>query len=328
MRLFLVVALLAFAGWSLSAIGPSAAPAQGIDTTPLADRAGDGRAVLVTGASTGIGRATAELLAARGFHVYACARKQADLDALEAIDGITAVRLDVTIQAEVDAAVATVTEAGRGLYGLINNAGVVVAAPLIEVTEEDLDFQLDVNVRGPWRVTRAFAPLLIESGGRVATTGSISGVVCWGLGGPYTMSKHAVEAFTDVLALELEPLGVQVSVVEPGNYRSAIMTSMVERMKERGYTTEGSLYEDQLEGLLGSRLDRGQYKEPTEVAEAFLRALTDERAKRRYLVVPHAGEAEATLRAGLRRVVQQNAGQPYELTRDELVTMLDELLGP
>ena len=88
-------------------------------------------------------------------------------------------------QQDIDAAVAHVEAGGRGLYGLINNAGVLVMEPLIEVTEA-LAFQMNVNVFGPYRVTKAFAPLLIESKGRVATTGSVSGIGTWGLGGPYT----------------------------------------------------------------------------------------------------------------------------------------------
>jgi len=325
MRLISILLAVVLASWAFTRSAPELAELQepGVEVAQL----GEGRAVLITGASTGIGRSTAELLAQRGFHVFAGARKVADLEALDALENVTAVRLDVTVQADIDAAVKTVADSGHGLFGLINNAGVVVAGPLIEVTDEDLEFQLDVNVKGPHRVTKAFAPMLIESGGRVATTGSISGVVCWGLGGPYTMSKHAIEAYTSVLAMELGPLGVDVAVIEPGNYRSAIMTSMVERMKAKGYTTEGSLFEEQMDGLFGSRLDRGQYKDPIEVAEAFLDFLTSETPQRRYMVVPHEGEARMTISAALGRAVQMNADQPYELSRDELVELLDELLA-
>lgn len=285
------------------------------------------RAVLVTGASSGIGRKTAELLAERGFFVYAGARKDEDLKALGAIANVQAIRLDVTEQDQIDAAVKTVREAGRGLYGLVNNAGVAMLAPLIEVRETDLAYQLDVNVYGPYRLTKAFAPLLIASKGRVAITGSISGIVTWPMGGPYTMSKHAVEAFTDVLALELQPFGVRVSVVEPGNYRSEIMSNMRQRLIEAGYGGEGSLYQEQMERLLAQPTDRAEYKEPDEVAVAFLHALADEHPKRRYLVVPNRREAEVTLRAAIARVVQLNDGQPYAFDRDGLIELLDDALG-
>jgi NAD(P)-dependent dehydrogenase (short-subunit alcohol dehydrogenase family) len=220
-----------------------------------------------------------------------------------------------------------VQDAGRGLHGLVNNAGAAVLAPLIELREDDLRFQLDVNVLGPWRVTKAFAPLLIAAKGRVVTTGSLSGTVNWAMGGAYTMSKHAVEAFTDVLALELQPLGVQVSVVEPGNYRSEIMASMRERMREGGYGGEGSRWRRQIERLLAQPDDRAQYPEPDDVAAAFLHALGDEQPKRRYLVVPVAREAELTIRAALTRVVQLNEQQPFAYDRAGLIELLDEALA-
>ncbi len=300
-------------------------PAQAEAALPAASEA-EQPAVLITGASSGIGRKTAELFAARGWRVYAGARKQADLDALNAIDNIEAVRLDVTVPEEIAAAVETVRAGGRGLDGLINNAGVVVIAPMIELSEEDLDFQLDVNVYGPYRVTKAFAPLLIESQGRVSTTGSISGFLTWGFGGPYCMSKHAVEAFTDALVAELAPFGVQASVVEPGNYRSRITANMGQRLKERGYTTEGSRYQGQLDGIFAGSQDRRAFQEPDAVAEAFWHAMTADEPKRRYLVVPNAYEAELTIRAALEKVAQLNLEQDYSFERERLIEMLEQAI--
>jgi NAD(P)-dependent dehydrogenase (short-subunit alcohol dehydrogenase family) len=284
------------------------------------------RAVLVTGASSGIGRKTTELLASNGFFVYAGARKEEDLKALDAIPNVKSIRLDVTKPADIEAAVKTVSDGGRGLYGLVNNAGVVVVAPLVEVREDDLAFQMDANVYGPVRMTKAFAPLLIESKGRVVTTGSISGFATWPMGGPYTMSKHAIEAFTDVLALELAPFGVAVSVVEPGNYRSEIFANMRRRLIDQGYTGKGSLYEGQMTALMNRPTDRGEFKEPDEVAEVFLRALTDASPRRRYMVVPNANEAALTLKAAIARVVELNGSQPYALDREGLIKLLDEAL--
>lgn len=308
-----LAALVLFSGSPPPQEPPPAAPAR--------------RAVLVTGASSGIGRRTTELLAANGFFVYAGARKDSDLAELDTIEHVQAVRLDVTIPAQIDAAVKTVRDGGRGLWGLVNNAGVAVLAPLIEMRDEDLAFQLDTNVFGPFRVTKAFAPLLIESKGRVAITGSISGAVTWAMGGAYTMSKHAIEAYTDTLAVELAPFGVQVSVVDPGNYRSEIMSNMRQRLIDAGYTGAGSRYEGQMERLLSQPTDRAQFKEPDEVAAAFLHALGDPQPKRRYLVVPNRGEAEVTLKAALKRVAQWNAAQPWTCDRDTLVRMLDEALA-
>ena len=317
------LALTLFLGLGALGLRPSTLPAgQGPAAAP------DERlAVLVTGASSGIGRVTAEFLAENGFYVYAGARKQADLDALSALENIEGIRLDVTVQAEIDAAVETVRKGGRGLYGLINNAGVGVIGPLIELSEQDLMFQLDVNVLGPYRVTKAFAPLLIESGGRVSTTGSISGTLTWSMGGAYTMSKHAVEAYSETLALELEPFGVRVSIVEPGNYDSDIMASMAARMQAAGYTAENSRYKQQMQRFVETPQDRSQHKAPDEVAQAFLHALTDEDPKGHYMVVPNQREAEITIAAAINRVVQLNRDQPYSYTREQLIAMLDAQLA-
>jgi NAD(P)-dependent dehydrogenase (short-subunit alcohol dehydrogenase family) len=320
MRNLALVVVLTTLGW-IPVGGPHQAP------DPQAAAPDDQRAILITGASTGIGRATTEYLASKGFFVYAGARKEQDLADLSALDNVQGIRLDVTIQSEIDAAVETVRAGGRGLYGLINNAGVAVVAPLIEMSEADLQFQLDVNVYGPWRVTAAFAPLIIESQGRISTTGSISGVLPWSLGGAYCMSKHAVEAFTDVLAQELAPFDVQVSVIEPGNYNSEISKSHRQRFIDSGYSSEGSLYKRQMDGLLGGEGDRSMHKEPTEVAEAFYAAMTDIEPKQHYMVVPNEGEADITIRAVIRRLVQLNDSQAYTYDRDELVAMLDEALA-
>ena len=167
------------------------------------------KAILITGASTGNGRMLAGTLAAKGYFVYAGARKDKDLKALNAINNIQSIRLDVTIQTEIDAAVNTITESGRGLYAIVNNAGVGLMAPLIEAEEGDIDFIFDVNVYGPYRISKAFAPLIIESKGRIVNIGSIAGFQTRSFYGPYSMTKHALEAFTDALADELQRFGVQ-----------------------------------------------------------------------------------------------------------------------
>lgn len=284
------------------------------------------RAVLITGTSSGIGARMTEVLSQNGFFVYAGARKLEDLERLDAMENVKSVRLDVTIQSEIDAAVEFVRAEGRGLYGLINNAGVAVMGPLIEQPEEELDFIIDINLLGPYRVTKAFADLLIESEGRVLTVSSIAGILTGPFIGAYSMTKHGVEAYVDALAAELNRFDVAVAAVEPGNYKSQIMASMVRRMREAGYSAEGSRYGSMLD-LVSGPLDRSQYKEPTEVAMAALDFLTSENPKRRYMVVPSRGEAEMTIRQALQEMVQLNEGQPYTYTRDELVDMLDDALG-
>ena len=155
---FLVTALLVLLG-----AAPLVCRAQ---TPPEAPAIEAPKAVLVTGASTGIGRKITEHLASRGYFVYAGARKQADLDALNAIRNVQAVRLDVTEQKDIDAAVETITKGGRGLYGLVNNAGIATLGSVAETSMEEFDLLMDVNVYGPYRMAKAFTPLIVAAKGR------------------------------------------------------------------------------------------------------------------------------------------------------------------
>ncbi|MDX1555179.1 MAG: SDR family NAD(P)-dependent oxidoreductase, partial [Xanthomonadales bacterium] len=173
------------------------------------------KAVLVTGASSGIGLKITETLASNGFYVYAGARKDEDLERLDAMENVSSVRLDVTIPEQIDAAAAFVRDQGRGLWGVVNNAGVAFYSPLSNGPESDVRLTMDVNVYGPYHVNRAFLPLLVESGGRTTTISSISAFIP-GNSGSYSMSKMAVEQYTDTLANELAASGVHVSAVQPG----------------------------------------------------------------------------------------------------------------
>lgn len=295
---------------------------------PQAVFAGEQKSILVTGASTGIGRHLAETLAAEGHHVYAGARKDKDLAELDAIENITAVQLDVTSQDQVDAAVAMIGEKGTGLYALVNNAGVGGGGFVADTELKDQRFVYDVNVEGVYRTTRAFAPLVIESKGRITTTGSIAGTLSWPGGSAYSGSKHWMEAFTDALAGEMAQHEVKVSVVEPGNYKSNIRRSSVSRElslveKAGGEVTEAMKadYEKTAERELS-------YKEPDEVTEAFMHALFSDEPLLRYMVVPNEREAEMTIGTKINELVQLNTWSPHGFSRDELVQMLDAALNP
>jgi NAD(P)-dependent dehydrogenase (short-subunit alcohol dehydrogenase family) len=286
-----------------------------VGATPLVSGAqgADGKAmkaVLVTGASTGIGRKITERLAANGYFVYAGARKPEDLKALGAIENVQAVRLDVTRVQDIDAAVETITKAGRGLYGLVNNAGIATIGNVLDMKPEEFDLVMQVNAYGPYRVTRAFLPLIMAEKGRVTTIGSISGILASPELPAYTMSKHAVEAFTDSLAQQLAPRGVQVSVIEPGNYDTQIGKNAAKRI-----------------GIDSRLADRSRFKQPDEVAAAAEHALSDPNPKRRYMVVPNQSEAEVTIRKQIEQLVQLNEGHPYTYEREALIKMLDESLA-
>lgn len=288
--------------------------------------ADDRKAVLITGASTGIGRNMAETLAAEGFYVYAGARKDADLAELDALDNITAVKLDVTSQEDVDAAVQLVRAAGRGLWAVVNNAGVGTRAPVAEVTDDELEFVFGVNVVGVVRVTRAFLPLIVESKGRVVTTGSIAGIRSGPGSSVYSMSKHAVEAFTDSLAAEMADAGVQVSIIEPGGYRSRIRRSAIARITGNIEAAGDSVPEAMQEQAKQLAAQEVALDEPDDVSAALLHAVSADVALRRYMVTPNAQQADGTVRALVRELVELNEWQQSGFDRDELVQMLDEAL--
>lgn len=286
------------------------------------------KSILVTGASTGIGRNLTEALAEAGYHVYAGARKDKDLATLNGIDNVTAVRLDVTNQDQVDAVAELIRKKGTGLYGLVNNAGVGGGGQVIDTPIEDQTFVYDVNVEGVYRTTQAFAPLVIESGGRIVTTGSIAGTISSFPGfSAYGGSKHWIEAFTDALAEEMAPHGVTVSVVEPGNYKSNIRRSSVERRIERAENTDEQTAEELQAAYEATAARELSYKEPDEVSAAFMHALFDDEPLRRYLVVPNAEEQAWTIRTQIDELVQLNEWGPYSYSRDELVELLDEALS-
>ena len=282
-------------------------------------------AVVVTGAPSGIGRRITERLAAKGFWIYAGARTQQEMDELNSIKNVQAIRLDVTSPSDIASAVAIVQRDNRPLRGIVNNAGVVAVAPLIEMTEPELHFVLDVNLFGPYRITKAFAPLLIASNGRVVNISSLNGIVASPMIGAYSMSKHGIEAFSDALAAELFPFGVRVSLIEPGNYGTNIGRNMLARTDTSAM--RGSRFERQWRSALATL---GRFEEnppPDAVADAALDALTSASARRRYLVVPVANQATIVLRQLMDEIVQLNGNQPYTLDRDALVKMLDDALA-
>ena len=288
------------------------------------------KAVLVTGASTGIGRKITERLAADGHFVFAGARKADDIAALSAIENVLGVRLDVTIQAEIDAVVELVEAEGLGLHGVVNNAGVNVMAPLIEIEESELDFLFDVNVYGPYRITKAFAPLIIDSKGRIVNISSISGTLSGGLYGIYSMSKHALEAYTDSLAQEMATLDVKVIGIEPGNYKTKIYHNRCDRLLEQGYDPDKSRFREYVTRMYNICKERpvDTDPEPDQVADAVAHALFDGAPKEHYLVVPEQRQAMITIRKALEELVSLNEDHEFSYSRDELVQMLDEALAP
>jgi NAD(P)-dependent dehydrogenase (short-subunit alcohol dehydrogenase family) len=285
------------------------------------------RAVLVTGASSGIGRNITETLAAQGWFVYAGARSPDDIAALNAIPNVQAVRLDVTVAADIAAAVETVRNGGRGLHGLVNNAGIAVLAPLIHAEEQEMQSIFDVNVFGPWRMTKAFAPLLIESGGRVVTISSISGILSGPFFGPYSMTKHAMEAFGDALAVEMAGFDVRSSLIEPGNFRSDIGRNTMAQAEAALERVMGTPFEQQARNMVTAMGRYDSYPAPDAVAAATLHALSDPAPQMRYMVVPAQRQAEVTILKTIEELVQLNQSHAFSYDREALIRMLDEALA-
>lgn len=263
-------------------------------------------AALVTGASTGIGASIAARLDRLGYRVYAGVRREADGERL--IAGLSArtswLILDVTDQEQVErAARAIAAERGAaGLDALVNNAGIAVGGPLEFVSLDQVRRQLEVNVTGLLAVTQAMLPLLRDARGRIVNIGSIAGKSVAPMVGPYCMSKHAVEALSDGLRLELAGTGIEISVVEPGAVKTPIWNKGIAELGAVGETLPPralELYGEYL-GFFGKLLAANDRRgvSPDLVADAVERALTAERPRTRYLV-----GADARLRALARRLL-------------------------
>ena len=252
------------------------------------------RSILVTGASTGIGKAAVLALLAKGFRVFAAVRSEraaADLAraVLAGTDGrLETLELDVTNAEQIRAAVIRITPAvgDAGLWGLFNNAGIAVSGPLECLPIDDLRRQLEVNVIGQVAVTQAFLPLLRTARGRILSTGSIAGFFAAPALGAYSISKHAMEAFSDALRRELRPWGIDVSLLEPG----AIATEIW----QKGASEFDGIMSDPPPGLVenyGGLVDAlrmaagnsAQHASPTEfVTRAVVHAFTARRPRTRY----------------------------------------------
>lgn len=253
-----------------------------------------GRTVLITGASTGLGRETALHLAERGFRVLGAVRKTEDGDRLVAdcpSGRAEYVVLDVTDEASIAAAAREVAGkvGGGGLWGLVNNAGICISAPLEVVSADLLRRQLEVNVVGQLAVTQAFLPLLRTARGRLVNVTSGLGTVAIPYLGPYSAAQFAKEGMSDALRRELAPMGVSVSVVSPG----AIWTPIWAKIAQDGQdalsaapAAVADLYRATFLRFLhfNEQSAKASKTKPVEVAAAIENALTSVKPKTRYRI--------------------------------------------
>jgi NAD(P)-dependent dehydrogenase (short-subunit alcohol dehydrogenase family) len=242
--------------------------------------------VLVTGASTGIGEASAVHLAGLGFDVLAGVRKDEDEDRLRAA-GLDTIKLDVTDPGHIEALRAQFAD--RPLAGLVNNAGVAVAGPLEFLPIESLREQIEINLIGQVAVTQAVLRALRGARGRIVNVTSIGGRIAFPMMSPYHASKFGLEGVSDSLRRELRPFGVHVIVVEPGGVKTPIWkkgTARAEEMAASMPPEAQRLYGPMIEALRAesSKTAERTGMDPSDVAEVIGTALTASRPKTRYLV--------------------------------------------
>lgn len=258
----------------------------------MASANGAGGAIVITGASTGIGRACAVRMDSLGYRVFAGVRKTEDGDALRvaASSRLTPIHIDVTDGGSIAAACETVAQqlGDSGLRGLVNNAGIGVGGPLEFVSMDDLRRQFEVNVFGQVAMTQAFLPLIRKARGRIVNIGSIGGRMASPFIGPYSASKFALEAITDALRFELRPWGIDVAIVEPGSIATAIWEkgrTTADEIEQNMTADARALYGATISAIRNFIEDAEKRAIPPErVADAVQHALTAKRPKTRYLV--------------------------------------------
>ena len=291
------------------------------------------RLIFVTGASSGIGLDITRRLAAHGHPVYATARKESDLQALAALENVTPVRLDVRDPQQVREAAELVARQGGGLYGLVNNAGIGELGLVSTWTDDELLDIFDVNVFGPFRLTNALLPLLVEARGRVVLISSQGGMISKKYYGPYTMTKHALEAYSVALRDELAPHGVLVSIVQPGGVETSIGENSFAGMLRR-FERAQPPFKEEADAVLASfnappePPASGEESEsnrkpspPALVTEAVVDALFSAAPKFRYLVGTK-WEGDRVIHALIEKLLDENDNPAHNYSQAELAALL------
>jgi NAD(P)-dependent dehydrogenase (short-subunit alcohol dehydrogenase family) len=250
------------------------------------------RSVLVTGSSTGIGRAAALRLDRDGWRVFAGVRREEDAESLraEGSERLVPVMLDVTDAAQIAGAAEMIGErvGEAGLDGLVNNAGIAVLSPLETIPLEDFRRQIEVNLTGQVAVTQAMLPLVRRAGGRVVFVSSIGGRMALPFGAPYHAAKFGVEAVADCLRQELRPWKIDVAVIEPGSIDTPIWErgeQIADEVAARAPAAQEELYGQTIERFRAAvRRTAARGIAPEKVAKAVAHALTARRPRTRYVV--------------------------------------------
>lgn len=283
--------------------------------------------VLVTGGITGIGRATVDLLSEMGVTVYATARKDEDLEDLGRLKQVIPMKLDVTKQRDVDRVVGMVRDRKEGLYALVNNAATGDIWPLIELTAEDMMSTFDVNVFGVHRITRGLLPFLAKSHGRIVNLSSIAGVGTGGDIGDYAMTKHAIEVYSDVLRKELKGYGVNVSVIEPSEFRSPAIEKLAKVTAKKAERYRAVLDQREIQRVARNvkhwAMESRKLHPPDKVAHVIAHALFSPAPHWRYFVTTSSDDLPYILQVLMAKIVQINRGSEYKLDKTQIQSLLD-----
>jgi NAD(P)-dependent dehydrogenase (short-subunit alcohol dehydrogenase family) len=272
---------------------------------------GGPQTALVTGATSGLGRATAILLAENGWRVFAAGRsaeRRRSIDELARMRGLPleTLEMDVTSDDSVERAFQEIERRGvRALDAVVNNAGIAIAAPMEEVRYEDLQKQFETNVFSVVRVSRRALPAMRERRrGRIVNMSSIAGKVTMPILGPYSSSKFALEAISDAMRIELHPFGIHVVIIEPGYIRTDMERAAQDLSSTYVAGAERSPYRVVYEGFRRAwdETTRGSKDVPEDCARVILRALTETPPRPRYVVT-----RRAKLTALLRRILSDRA---------------------
>jgi NAD(P)-dependent dehydrogenase (short-subunit alcohol dehydrogenase family) len=284
-------------------------------------------AIVITGASTGIGAAAALRMDQRGYRVFAGVRRDEDGERLRAMatDRLTPLMIDVTHQRSIDDAAAVVEEAtGRhGLAGLVNNAGIAVTGPVEYLQLDRYRQQFEINYFGQIAVTQAFMPAIRRGAGRVVFMGSIAGRVSAPFLSPYAGTKHALEALTDSMRVEMAPWDIKVSVIEPGAIKTPIWDKglkVADEVLDESPEEAVRLYEPFIEPVRSYAREQNEAgADVSKVSDVVEHALTAKRPKTRYLVGRDA-RIQALAKKWLPdsfvdRLTRQQLGLPKSLPR-------------
>ncbi len=247
------------------------------------------KTALVTGASSGMGKEIAKRLIRDGYHVYVAARQVEKMRDLESL-GAQPLKMDVTAEAEVEAAVAQIVTERGGVDVLVNNAGFGLYGPMEEIGMDEARYQFEVNVFGPARLTQLLLPAMRKKGaGKIVVISSMGGRIYTPLGSWYHATKHALEGWSDCLRLELAPLGIDVIVIEPGIIETGFGDVVSEGLVKRSGTGPYAKLTNAVATATRASYGKNQASPPSLIADVVGKAVAVRRPRTRYVAGKFAG---------------------------------------